>query len=148
MLRKSLLLLAALLFAAGANLRPVCRYELAGEPIAPGCGIRTAALAERTARAAAEEILRAEAAPGAVTKRLCLSLRKPAGSSQELADALLRSTAGVALRCEVRVDGRRPGVLLRPDGTIRQSVKQAPTPRRGGLCIPVWGFILEPHENL
>lgn len=109
MLRKSLLLLAALLFAAGANLRPVCRYELAGEPIAPGCGIRTAALAERTARAAAEEILRAEAAPGAVTKHLRLSLRKPAGSSQELADALLRSTAGVALRCEVRVDGRRLG---------------------------------------
>ena len=72
MLRKSLLLLAALLFMAGANLRPVCRYELAGEPIAPGCGIRTAARAERAAQAAAEEILRAQAVPGAVTKHLRL----------------------------------------------------------------------------
>ena len=109
MLRKSLLLLAALLFMAGANLRPVCRYELAGAPIAPGCGIRTAARAERAAQAAAEEILRLEAVPGAVTKHLRLSLRRPRGSAQELSDALLRSTTGIALRCEVRVDGRRLG---------------------------------------
>ena len=109
MLRKSLLLLAALLFAAGANLRPVCCYELAGEPIAPGCGIRTAARAERAAQAAAEEILRFEAGPGKVTKRLRLSLRRPLGSAPELSAALLAATPGIALRCEVRVDGRRLG---------------------------------------
>ena len=107
MLRKSLLLLAALLFAAGANLRPVCCYELAGEPIAPGCGIRTAARAERAAQAAAEEILRFDAGPGEVTKHLRLSLRRPLGSARELSAALLAATPGIALRCEVRVDGRR-----------------------------------------
>ena len=109
MLRKSLLLLAALLFAAGANLRPVCCYELAGEPIAPVCGIRTAALAERAAQAAAEEILRFDAAPGTVTKHLRLSLRRPLGSAREVSAALLAATPGIALRCEVRVDGRRLG---------------------------------------
>ena len=109
MLKKGILLLTALVFAVVSHLRPVCRYELAGQAIAPGCGLRASLLAERTARAAAEEILRGEAAPSPLKRSLRLSLRRPAGDARRLSDALLRNTVGVVLRDEVRVDGRRLG---------------------------------------
>ena len=109
MLKKAILLLAALLFAVGAHLRPVCTYVLDGEVLAPGCGLRSSLLAEQTARSAAEEILRAPLVPPAAQKRLCLSFRRPEGDARLLADALLRATEGVALRDEVCVNGRRLG---------------------------------------
>ena len=118
MLKKGFLLLAALLFAVCAHLRPVYTYELAGERIAPGCGPRAASLAERTARAAAEELLRGECAPLPVTKRLRLSFRRPAGDARQLSDALLRTVAGVAVRDEVRVNGRRLGWVADGDALL------------------------------
>lgn len=109
LIRKSVLLLAALLLTLGANLRPSCEYELDGERIAPGCGLRTAARAERAAQAAAEEILPGAVPARTLKRRVRLRLRRPEGDARLLADALLRATQGVVSRCEVRVDGRRLG---------------------------------------
>ena len=137
MLKKGILLLTALVFAVVSHLRPVCRYELAGQAIAPGCGLRASLLAERTARAAAEEILRGEAAPSPLKRSLRLSLRRPAGDARRLSDALLRNTVGVVLRDEVRVDGRRlgwvrDGEALRDELTryIRSTLPACLHPRR------------------
>ena len=48
-------------------------------------------------------------APSPLKRSLRLSLRRPAGDTRRLSDALLRNTVGVVLRDEVRVDGRRLG---------------------------------------
>ena len=103
--KKSLLLLAALLLTLGANLRPCWDYG----SLAPACGLRTAARAERAARAAAEELLPGAAAQPAAARRLRLRLRRPEGDARLLSDALLRATPGVALRDEVRLNGARLG---------------------------------------
>ena len=109
MLKKSLLLLTALLFAVCAHLRPVCALVLTGGVITPACGVLDCLLAERAAGAAAEEILRGAAVSPVAEKRLAFSLRKPEGDARQVSDALLRAVPGVALRCEVRVNGRMLG---------------------------------------
>lgn len=109
MLKKSLLLLAALLFAVCAHLRPVYTLVLTGGVITPACGVLDCLLAERAAGAAAEEILRGAAVSPVAEKRLAFSLRKPEGDARQVSDALLRAVPGVALRDEVRVNGRMLG---------------------------------------
>lgn len=109
MLKKALLLFAALLFSVGAHLRPCWEYAIPGESPLPACSLQAAAPAERAARDAAEEILPGPAAEGAVTRRLRLRFTRPSLDVRALSDALLRSREGVALCGEVRVDGRRLG---------------------------------------
>ena len=109
MLKKSLLLLTALLFAVCAHLRPVCTLVFSDGTSAPGCGVWNCLLAERAAHAAAEEILRGVAVSPAAEKRLHLSLKQPAADARRVSDALLRAVPGVALRDEVRVNGRMLG---------------------------------------
>ena len=109
MLKKSLLLLAALLFAVCAHLRPVCALVLSDGTRAPDCTLWDCLLAERTARAAAEEILRGSAISPVTDKRLRLSIRRPAADARLVSDALLQAMPGVALRDEVRVNGRMLG---------------------------------------
>ena len=88
----------ALLFAVGAHLRPVCDVSLAGEPVARGCSLQTVREAERTAAAAAEEILRDDAPPPLFERRVRLSFRRPGRETRPLTDALLRATAGISSR--------------------------------------------------
>ena len=57
MLKRGMVLALALLFAVGAQLRPVCDVELEGEALAIGCSPGALRRAERTARLTAEEIL-------------------------------------------------------------------------------------------
>ena len=109
MLKKGLLLLAALLFSVCAHLRPVYALVLSGGTSAPGCGVWDCLLAERAAREAAEEILRGSAVSPVAEKRLRLSLKRPAADARRVSDALLRAVPGVALRCEVCVNGRMLG---------------------------------------
>ena len=109
MLKKSLLLLTALLFAVCAHLRPVYTLALTGGVITPACGLWDCLLAERAARASAEEILRGVAVSPVADKRLRLSFKKPAADARRVSDALLRAVPGVALRDEVRVNGRMLG---------------------------------------
>ena len=132
MLKKSLLLLSALVFSVGAHLRPCWDYALGGEWVVSGCSLETAALAERTARDAAEEILRAPAVTPAVHRRLRLRFTRPSSDARALSDALLRSTEGVELRSEVRVDGERLGWVA--DGAaLREALE-----RYIGNTLPTW----------
>jgi len=109
MLKKGFLLLAALLFAVCAHLRPVYSYTLAGEAGTRECTLWASVLAERSAGAAAEEILRGCAAPPAATRRLHVRIHRPETDARQLSDALLRTVPGIALRDEVRVNGRMLG---------------------------------------
>jgi len=109
MLKKGLLLSAALLFAVCVHLRPCWRYELDALPAGSRFGLRAAALAEETAQRAAEEILSGSAALPEARRHLRFTLRRPASDARPLTDALLRSTNGVVRRDEVRVDGVRLG---------------------------------------
>lgn len=109
MLKKGFLLLAALLFAVCAHLRPVYACVLSDGTVAPRCGVWDCFLGERAAREAAEEILRGGAVSPVVSKRLAFSFRKPAGDARQLSDALLRATTGAARRDEVRVNGQLLG---------------------------------------
>ena len=109
MFKKGMALAFALLFAVGAHLRPVCDVSLAGEPVARGCALKTVRGAERTAAAAAEEILRDDVPATLFERRVRLSFRRPERDVRPLTDALLRATAGVALWDCVSVGGRRLG---------------------------------------
>lgn len=109
MLKKSVLLVLALLFAVGAHLRPGCDYTLDGVRVASGLSPRAAKQAELAARDAAEEILREGAALPTPEKRTRLRFSRPASDARALTDALLRATEGISLRDEVRIDGTRLG---------------------------------------
>ena len=84
----------ALLFAVGAHLRPVCDVSLAGEPVARGCSLQTVREAERTAAAAAEEILRDDASAPLFERRVRLSFRRPGRETRPLTDALREKLRG------------------------------------------------------
>ena len=109
MLKKTVLLLAALLFAVTAHLRPCCDYTLDGVRIASGLSPGSARRAEFAVRDAAEEILRENALLPAFHKRTRLRFARPSEDARMLTDALLRATEGIVLRDEVRVDGVRLG---------------------------------------
>ena len=111
MFKKGLLLLAALLLCAAANLRVQWDYEVAGETLALGCSVRAARRAEEAARSAAEEILAEKAALPEIRRHLRLTLRKPAAAAPALTDALLRATPGVALRETVYLGDTRVGAV-------------------------------------
>ncbi|MCR5577462.1 MAG: hypothetical protein K6F56_10675 [Oscillospiraceae bacterium] len=110
-LKKTMLLLAALLLCAAANLRVQYDVEVAGETLALGCSAGAVKRAEDAARAAAEEILPRNAALPEAKRRLRLTLRKPAEEARPLTDALLRATEGVALRENVILGDRRIGAV-------------------------------------
>ena len=92
MLKKTMLLLAAFLLCAAANLRVQYDVEVAGEMLALGCSAGAIKRAEEAARAAAEEILPGNAALPEAKRRLRLTLRKPTEETRRLTDALLRAT--------------------------------------------------------
>ena len=132
MLKKTILLFAALVFVVGSHLRPSCDYELGDVCIASGISPRAAAAAELAAHEAAEEILRAHTVLPAFRKRTCLRFAKPSDDARSLTDALLRATEGIMLRDEVRVDGVRLGWVA--DGeALREAVSRFIT----DTC-PVW----------
>ncbi len=132
MRKKSLLLLAALLFSAASHLRPCFELEIDGAGAVPACSVRAAARAERAAWAAAEEILPGPASLPGMKKRLRLCLRKPADDVCALSDAILRATAGVAAEDEVRADGERLGWVA--DGAaLREALAQYI-----GNTLPTW----------
>ena len=122
MFRKGMALAFALLFAVGAHLRLVCDVSLAGEPVARGCSLQTVREAERTAAAAAEEILRDDASAPLFERRIRLSFRRPGRETRPLTDALLRATAGVALWDCVSVGGRRLG-FVRDGDALREKLR-------------------------
>ena len=132
MLKKSLLLLSALLFSVGANMRPCWEYALPGESPLPACSLGAAALAERAARDAAEEILPGSASPIAATRRLRLRFTRPSRDARALSDALLRAVEGVRLYGEVRVDGRRLGWVA-DVAALREALS-----RYIGNTLPTW----------
>ena len=111
MVKKALLLLAALLLCAAANLRAQWDYEVAGETLALGCSARVARRAEEAARCAAEEILAGKAALPEAKRHMHLTLRRPAEDAPALTEALLRATPGVALRETVYLGDRRVGAV-------------------------------------
>lgn len=132
LVKKSLMLLAALLFCAASHLRPCVDCEIDGAGTVPGCSLRAAARAERAARAAAEEILPGPAALPGVNRHLRLRLRRAEGDARLLSDALLRATEGVAVRDEVRVDGKRLGWVA--DGAaLREALAEYI-----GNTLPTW----------
>lgn len=132
MFRKGLLLLSALVFAVGAHLRPCWDYTIPGERVLPGFSLSTASLAERAARDAAEEILPGPAGTPACSRRLRLRLTRSSSDVRMLSDALLRSTQGVKLRGEVRVDGERLGWVA-DEALLRETLA-----RYIGNTLPTW----------
>lgn len=132
MLKRYMLLFAALVFAVGAHLRPCCEVEIGGLPAASGLSPRAVSLAVRCAGDAAEEILREGARLPEVRRRTRLRFSRPSGDAGALTDALLRATEGVARRDEVRVNGVRLGWVA--DG---QALREA---LRGYIAdtLPTW----------
>ena len=122
MYKKAALLLAALLFAVVAHLRPCYDYEFNGVRIASGVDLRTAKHAELVVRDAAEEILPVHAVLPIFHRHLRLRFTRPSEDARPLTDALLRATAGIVLRDEVRVDDVRLGWVA--DGeSLREALK-------------------------
>ena len=117
-----MVLALALLFAVGAQLRPVCDVELEGEALAIGCSPGALRRAERTARLTAEEILRGEAELPTLRRRIRLSFRRPSEDGGLLADALLRATEGIAVRDHVYVGGRPLG-YVRDGEALRERLR-------------------------
>ena len=109
MLKKTILLLMALLFAVGSHLRPCYDYTIGGVPIAAGFAPGAARQAELAVLDAAEEILRESASLPAFQKHLRLRFKRPSEDMRVLTDALLRATDGIVRRDEVRVEGVRLG---------------------------------------
>ena len=103
--------LIALLLLVGANLNLCCKVSVDGHEL-EGC--YSPAEVEQgieAAEAAAEEILLYNGRTAEAERRYILSLRSPAGHERQVADALLRSTDGVAAVSGVYVDGTRLGVV-------------------------------------
>ena len=160
LLKQWLLLGFALLFTVGAHLRPQWEYEVAGQTLPP-CGLRASTLAEETARAASEEILRGAAVLPEVHRRLRLSLRRPEADACLLSDALLCATEGVVRRDEVRVDGVRLG-WVEDGGALREGLRDyiantLPTWASGGVLTreltvrPLYthdGYLTAPRDML
>lgn len=122
MLKKTVLLLASLLFAIAAHLRPCCDCTLDGVRIASGLSPGSARRAELAVRAAADEILRENATLPALQKHTCLRFTRPSEDVRMLTDTLLRASEGIVLRDEVRVDGVRLGWVA--DGeALREAVQ-------------------------
>ena len=111
MLKKTILLLMALLFAVGSHLRPCYDYTIGGVPIAAGFAPGAARQAELAVLDAAEEILRESASLPAFQKHLRLRFKRPSEDMRVLTDALLRSTEGIAVSDEVIVNGTRLGTV-------------------------------------
>ena len=111
MLKKTMLLFAALLLVAAANLRVQYDVEVAGETLELGCSAGAMRRAGEAARAAAEEILPGNAVLPEAKRRLRLTLRRPAEESAALTEALLRATPGVALRENVYLGDTRIGAV-------------------------------------
>ena len=132
MYKKATLLFAALLFAIGAHLRPCYDYELDGVRIAYGIAPRTASFAELAVRDAAEELLPGNTALPAFHKHLRMRFSKPSSDARQLTDTLLRATAGIVLRDEVRVGGMPLGWVA--DG---EALREALTAYISNT-LPVW----------
>ena len=112
--RQRLILLGALLLLLGANLRPVYAVSVAGQTLPGLYGRRQTERCVALARETAEELLESAEAVPEPRLRLRLSFSRAEGDEAALTDALLRSTEGVAVSEEVRVNGRRLGTV--PDG--------------------------------
>ncbi len=113
---KRWLALLALLFLLGVHLHPVCRVTVGGEALAGRFSPAQIRLAQRAARAAAEEILDR---PTALIRPRCfyrLSLRAADGDPARLCDALLRRADGIVLADGVSVNGTALGTVT--DGTL------------------------------
>lgn len=132
MYKKAGLLLAALLFLIGAHLRPSYDYELHGVCIASGVAPGAAKYAERVFRETAEEILPADAVLPVFCRRLHLGFSRPSDDVRAVTDALLRSTEGIVLRDEVRVNGVRLGWVS--DGDALREALEAYISN----TLPVW----------
>ena len=108
--------LLALLFLLGAHLQPLCRVTVAGEALEGRFSPAQIRLAQRAARAAADEL---QDRPAALIRPRCfyrLSLRRADGDPARLCDALLRRAEGVALADGVSVNGTALGAVT--DGTL------------------------------
>ena len=111
MIRKTIALLFAMLFAVGAHLRPACDYELAGKRLVLGCSLEAGERAMTAAEAAAEEILPGAVRLPGVKRHVRLQLKRPERDARLLTDALLRATPGVAVNQAVYVGGVRVGAV-------------------------------------
>lgn len=132
LLKKAVLLLAALLLTVGAHLRPCCDYTLDGERIASGLSPGAAQRAELAVRDASEEILRENAPLPVFQKRTRLRFARPSEDARTLTDALLRATEGIVSRDEVCVDGIRLGWVA--DGeALREALRDYIT-----NTLPAW----------
>lgn len=110
-LKKSLLLALALIFAVCSHLRPRCDFIVEGRLIKTGCTVAAARMAREAALMTAEEILPGKAALPAAKLRLGFSLKGGKISAPALSDAMLRATPGVLAGEGVYLDGQRLGCV-------------------------------------
>ncbi len=114
--RRALLAILGLSLLLFSHLRPVYRVTVRGSPLPGLYSLRQTERCAALARETAEEILGSADTLAQPEKRLLLSLRSPDGDEALLTDALLRSTPGIAVAEEVRVNGVRLGTVA--DGLV------------------------------
>ena len=131
-LKKSIILSLALLFAVGSHLRPRLDFTVSGQRIDTACSIAAAKAAKAAALAAAEEILPDKASLPECKQHMRLSFRKSADSAPLLCDSLLCATKGVMSGSVVYVDGLRLGVIEDAESFRSQFAQYI------GNTLPTW----------